>query len=52
MGLIRTALVSPPLEMQVVENTVLMELGQIQRHTQNPPVLSTLGVRLSLPAPA
>jgi hypothetical protein len=37
--------------MQVAENAGALGLAKVQHHTQNSPVLSTLGVRRPLPAP-
>ena len=49
--LLRTAPISRQRQMQVAENAGALGLAKVQHHTQNPPVLSTLGVRLPLPAP-
>jgi hypothetical protein len=37
--------------MQVAETAGALGLARVWHHTQNSPVLSTLGVRLPLPAP-
>ena len=46
-----TAPISRRPWIQALEKTAGSGLAELRRHTQNSPVLSTLGVRLPLPAP-
>jgi hypothetical protein len=50
-GLRETARNSRDESVQVIELIELLRVADSQLQTQNPPVLSTLGVQLPLPAP-